>query len=66
MNIPKLKGKMVEMGYNVETFATQIGVDRSTLYRKLECGEKISIGEAQRMKDVLSLSNEEVSAIFFN
>jgi hypothetical protein len=66
MNIPKLKGKMVEMGYNVETFATQIGIDRSTLYRKLECGEKISIGEAQRMKDVLSLSNEEVSAIFFN
>jgi hypothetical protein len=65
MNIPKLRGKMVEMGHTIESFAAKIGVDRSTLYRKFECGEKITIGEAQKMKDELSLSNEEVSAIFF-
>lgn len=64
MNIPKLKGKMVENGMNVETLAAKIAVDRSTLYRKLDNGEKFTIGEARKIKAVLGLSNEEAFAIF--
>lgn len=66
MNIPKLKGKMVEEGYSVDTLATEIGIDRSTLYRKLESVEKFTIREAQKIKEVLHLTNNEASAIFFN
>lgn len=66
MNIQKLKGKIVEMGYSRESLATEIGIDKSTLYRKMECGEKFTIGEAQKIKDALSLSDEDVSAIFFD
>lgn len=65
VNINKLKGKIVEKGMNVEAVAERIGVDRSSLYRKLNNFEKITIGEARRMKDVLELSDEEANAIFF-
>ena len=64
MDIMKLKGKIVERGYNVERLATQIGVDRSTLYRKLDGGDKITIGEAQKIKAVLGLNSDEASSIF--
>lgn len=66
MNILKLKGKMVENEHNIESLALKIGIDRSTLYRKMECGEKFTIGEAQKIKEVLSLSDEDISAIFFD
>jgi DNA-binding phage protein len=66
MNIMKLKGKIVEMGYNVEMLAKKVGIDRATLYRKLDCSEKFTIGEVQEIKNVLSLSNEELNAIFFD
>lgn len=65
MDVNKLKGKIVEKGMNIETVAERIGVDRSSLYRKLNNFEKITIGEANRLKDVLALSDEEANAIFF-
>lgn len=65
VNVNKLKGKIVEKGMNVETVAKRIDVDRSSMYRKLNNFEKITIGEARKLKDVLELSDEEASAIFF-
>lgn len=66
MNINKLKGKIVENEMNVEALASKIGVDRSSLYRKLNNVERITIGEAVKMKDVLSLTNEEAIEIFLS
>lgn len=64
MNINKLKGKIVEEGMNVETLAERIGIDRSSMYRKLNNFEKITIGEANKIKAVLNLSNEDATDIF--
>ena len=64
MNINKLKGKIVEEGMNVETLAERIGVDRSSMYRKLNNFEKITIGEANKIKAVLNLSDEDAADIF--
>lgn len=64
MNVNKLKGKITEKGLSVEKLAQQIGVDRSSLYRKLNNAEKITIGEATRMKDVLEMTPEEATLIF--
>ena len=64
MNINKLKAKIVERGMNVEQLAESIEIDRSSLYRKLNAFEKITIGEASRMKEVLDMSNEEAFDIF--
>ena len=65
MNINKLKAKIVEKGMNVETLAKLIGVDRSSMYRKINNFEKITIGEANKIKSVLELSDEEANNIFF-
>lgn len=64
MNLNKLKGKIVENGLNVEKLADIIGIDRSSLYRKLNNAEKITIGEAAKMKEALSLSENEAYDIF--
>lgn len=64
MNVSKLKGKMIELGINVETLAEMIGVDRSSLYRKLNNSGKVTIGEAKRIKAALALTDEEAIAIF--
>jgi plasmid maintenance system antidote protein VapI len=64
MNAKVLKGEIVAKGMNVETLAHKIGVDRSSMYRKLNNFEKITIGEAQRIKDALGLSDEKATEIF--
>ena len=64
MNVNKLKGKIVEKGLSVELLAESIGVDRSSLYRKLNNGDKITIGEAVKIKDALDLSAEDAADIF--
>ena len=65
MNVAKLRGKMTEKGFNVERLAPMIGIDRATLYRKLNNWEKITIGEALKMKDVLEMTDDEAGLIFF-
>lgn len=64
MNIQKLKGKIVEHGLNVGSLAEMIGIDRSSLYRKLNKGENITCGEAIRIMKALDISNEEAILIF--
>ena len=55
----------MEKGWNVEALAAEIGIDRTSLYRKLNDGEKFTVGEAQKIKSALNLTNEEASSIFF-
>ena len=64
MNINKLKGKIVENEMNVESLALIIGIDRSSLYRKLNNSEKLTIGEAVRIKDALKMTDSEACEIF--
>lgn len=66
MNIFKLKGKITEKGMNVEKLAEAIGIDRSGLYRRLNNFEKFTIGEVKHIKEVLELTNEEATEIFFS
>lgn len=64
MDINKLKGKLVEKQVNVETLARMIGAERSTMYRKFNNAEKITIGEALKIKVALGLSEAEATEIF--
>ena len=66
MNIARLKGKIIERGINVEKLAERIEIDRSSLYRKLNNFERITIGEANKIKAALDLSEEEATDIFFD
>lgn len=67
VNVNKLKGKIVENGLTVEKLAEQIGMDRSTLYRKLNnAGETFTIREANFICRVLNLTGTEATSIFFS
>lgn len=66
INVNKLKGKIVECGLSVDELAEKIGLDKSTLYRRLhKNGETFSIREANLICEALSLTKEEATAIFF-
>lgn len=66
MNIRKLKAAMVERGINTAQLADRIGVNRSTLYRRIATqGRGFTIGEAESIASVLGLSPAESTAIFF-
>lgn len=63
----KILDVIKKRGYKVSDVATALGIDKSTLYRKLngdvECG--LTINEAKKLKSFLSLSDEEATNIFF-
>lgn len=67
VNINKLKGKIVERGLTVEKLADTLGMDKSTLYRKINSsGDSISIKEADAIARALRLSLDDVNGIFFS
>lgn len=67
VNINKLKGKIVENGLTVEDLADKIGLNRSTLYRKINNdGETFSIKEANLICSALGLTGQEATEIFFS
>lgn len=66
MNVNKLKGKIVENSLTIPKFAKLVNIERSAMYRKLNDMERIRIGEAVRMKEVLNLSNDEACEIFLS
>lgn len=64
--INKIRGRAVEQGLNMDELAKAAGINRSTLYRKLNRGgEALTIGEALRICKVLELSPQQSNAIFF-
>lgn len=65
VNVQKLKGRMVENGITIEQLAQKIGVDRSTLYRKMQNdGRTLSSKDINSIIEVLHLSKEDSVAIF--
>lgn len=66
MKLDLLKGKIVANGMNVEQLAKSIGINRASLYRKLNNTDKITIGEAMKMKEALSMTTEEATEIFLS
>lgn len=66
VSINKLRGKIVECGLTIESLADMMGMNRSTLYRRLNTGgENISIKEANQLKEILHLTPIEATDIFF-
>lgn len=66
MNVNKLKGKIVENEMNITTLAKRMGIDRATLYRKINRdGETFTIKEVNLIVKILNLTTEEAMEIFF-
>lgn len=66
VNTDKLRGKIVERRMTVGDVADKIGVDRSTLYRRLNgFSGSFTIDEADKIATVLDLTPDELNRIFF-
>lgn len=66
MKLNKLKARIIEKGMSVEMLADAIGKERSTLYRKLNNFEKITIGEAAKIKVALEMTDADAIDIFLS
>lgn len=64
MNINKLKGKIVEKGLTVSKVAKQIGIHRSSFYRKMK-DSSFTVKEVNLIVDALDLTADEAMEIFF-
>jgi transcriptional regulator with XRE-family HTH domain len=66
VNIQKLKGKIVEQGLTITSVAEAMGINKATLYRKMENGgAALTIKDANLLVEILHLTAEEAMAIFF-
>ena len=66
VNVQLLRGKIEEKGINVAEVATQMGMDKATLYRRLSNAETFTIGEVGKIAEILHLTHDEAVSIFFN
>lgn len=64
-NISKLKGALAERGYTVKRLADETDINYRTLRRRFENGENFRIGEVEAIREILSLTPDEVHLIFF-
>lgn len=66
-NVDKLKGVIKEKRTTPEKVAMSIGIDKSTMYRKLNNGgDEFTIKQADAIANLLGLSGDEAQAIFFS
>lgn len=63
LNQSKLDGKIVEKGMTKEGLAREIGVDRSTFFRRLR-SNTLRLKDIHAICEALSLTNEEAIEIF--
>lgn len=66
VDVEKLKTMIEKSDQTVRSIAEKIGIDVSTLYRKLQKGgESFTIKEASQLTEVLSLDRAKAQEIFF-
>lgn len=63
LDINKLNGKIAERSTTKEALAEEIGIDRSTFYRRLKNG-RLLIGDMHKICSVLNLTKAEAIEIF--
>ena len=61
----KLRGRIVENRYTLQTFADSIGISSASLIRKIKGSTDFTVGESVKVKELLNLSNEDYLDIFF-
>ena len=64
LNCNKLKGKIVENGMSIVEISEILGINPATFYRKLK-QNSFEIREADIIVNVLNLSSNEATSIFF-
>lgn len=60
-----LKEKMSSRGFTVSDLAKELDIDESTYYRRMSNdGDTFTVGEVQRIVELLRMSKKDATAIF--
>lgn len=66
VNTNKLRGRIIECGYDAQTLVGATGITRSTFYRKLsKGGDTFTLREVKALAKALDLTAQDLEAIFF-
>lgn len=65
IDVPKVRGKIAEKGYNVTSISKKIGVNRGTFSGYLDNPEKMPYGVIAEIANILCDTEEEAISIFF-
>lgn len=66
VDVDKIYGRIRELKTNVVAVAQKMGIDKSTLYRKLaNSGAGLTVKDAQQLIEILQLTDEDALLIFF-
>ena len=66
MQVKILKERIKASGLSIEKISAMIGIDASTMYRKIQKGgDGFTIKETNELAEVLNLSSEDALDIFF-
>lgn len=65
VNIPRVKGKMAERGYNITTLAHELGISRNTLSSYLSNPATMPYDKMSRIAELLCDDASEAANIFF-
>ena len=65
VDVPKLRGKMAERGYNITSISEDIGVNRNTMSSYLEIPENMPYSVVAKLADILCDTRSEAAGIFF-
>lgn len=60
-----LRAKIVELGLTIDGVARQMGVNQSTLYRRFQSPETLTVKEVGQLTGILHLGHDEAQKIFF-
>lgn len=66
IDVNRLKAAIILHGKTQYEVAEALGMNRSTFYRKMKHGGTFFIDEANKMKKIIPLSDEEAVKIFFS
>ena len=65
INIPKLRGKIVENEMSISDLAEKMEISKSTLYQKINGNVSFTIDEVILIAKMLDLTKDEFNNIFF-
>lgn len=65
MNMRELAAELVRHNISYPTAANLLGIGKNAFYRKMKGQSQFKQAEIKKLKEILFLSNERVSEIFF-
>ncbi len=65
MQINELKAEVVRKGLTLGELADLVGMQRTTLWRRLNDPASFTVGEVKKLKETLELNGQRILDIFF-